>query len=228
MSKINLKAYIPSANEFDELKEKFPAFASANVSEKAKMQGTVFSDVYKNKGCYLLRSAYSGSSIGIDIGHMNGTRKWDYVNSIVSGLRLSLSLKYNANSSVVKSLKNVERTTEVWAKERDVEVKSVAPVVNYGGIDYIWTNKEECEAGKSNIMNLTSLDLVERAMSFDFDMKNNDFAKAKDIHMQCEVVAFENATEEEKAMAVEVEMSSENNYQNFSYVENEYDEEKEM
>jgi len=148
-------------------------------------------------------------------------------------LRVALPLIYNPQSSIVRGCRNLKRTTKVWNEKNkeDEKVTSEAPIVKYGKIDYIWTNKEECESGKSKVMNLVSLDLVERAMPFDSELKHNDFAKAKDIRLQCEVVAFENATEEEKAMAVEVSMSSEDNYEKLTYshplLENEEESEKE-
>lgn len=234
MSIVKAKAYIPSVGEYDTLKEKYPAFASADVSEKAKKQGAGVSSDYKDKGFYPLRfaSALSRSSTRVAYGNSSGFRDWLYTGNTYAGLRVALPLIYNPHYSIVRCCRQEARTTKIWDidKSANIVVASKAPVVNYGGIEYIWSNKEECESGKSKVMNLVSLKLVEKALPFDRQGNHNDYAKAEELRAQCERVAFENATEEEKEMAVEVTMSSEDNYEKltYSYLLLENEEESEM
>jgi len=223
MTTIKAKAYIPSAGEYDAFKEKFPAFAGAVVSEIAKRQGAGINEDYNGNGYYPLRTRceddwhfyYVSSGGNCNAGHY----KRDGFG--LAGLRVVLSLIYNPKSSIVRHCRNVFRAAKNYDRtaQRDLTKKSMAPVVFYAGNDYIWTNKEDCEEGKSKVMNLISLELPECVVFFKNPQDPNDYAKAAEkLHAQCERVAFENATEEEKAMAVEVEMSNEDDYEKVKYV----------
>jgi len=191
------------------LVKNFPAFISANVSAKAKAQGAVESR-NEGKGYYLLRSLHHSFNIYVDASG-NPDVLWDHHS--YAGLRLALSLIYNPQSRIVKKCGWIKRNEIVKKAKDKVKIKSKAPVVKFGKIQYIWTNKEDCESGKSQVMKLISLDLVEKANLF----VNEDYAAQKNLRAQCERVAFENATEEEKEMVVEVTMSSEDNYEKLTY-----------
>ncbi len=221
---IRAKAYIPSIGEYNTLKEKYPAFVAAQLSRKAYEQNSSF-NVSTDCGTYPLRNFHSWECKG----------KFYYVNSygklecgwpVGVGLRVALSLKYNRKSSIVRRcrLYTQEDCLVDYSGEKGVyhyeTVTSIAPVVTFGGIKYIWTNKEDCENGKSQVMNCISLKLIERAEPFEIVLGYVDYAQAENLHAQCERVAFANATKKEKAMVVEVEMSerrSKGYYESLSY-----------
>ena len=62
MATLKLDAYIPSKGEYEKYFDKFRAFMSADLSEKADEQGAYHDEVYEGKGWYPLRSALSGSA----------------------------------------------------------------------------------------------------------------------------------------------------------------------
>ncbi len=62
MTTLKLDAYIPSKGEYEKYFDKFRAFMSADLSEKADEQGAYHDEVYEGKGWYPLRSALSGSA----------------------------------------------------------------------------------------------------------------------------------------------------------------------
>ena len=223
MTTLKLDAYIPSKGEYEKYFNKFRAFMSADLSEKAKKQGA-FSDksVFKGKGWYPLRSAWSGSATRIFYGTDLGFHIGDLPSGNHAGLRVAFKVIYNPDSSLVQGCRIEKRTTsvinviDIYSLEIDgnkINVTSSAPIVKFGGKDCIWLNKEDCESGKSKEMELWTLDLVERAVPFDKKMGTNDFAKATELIAQCDRVLKENCTKEELDMIVPVEMSSEDNYE---------------
>lgn len=92
------------------------------------------------------------------------------------------------------------------------KVTSKATIVKFGGKDCIWLNEEECKNGSEKTMKFWTLELIDKAVPFDRDGKHNDYAKATELQNQCYDALIENCTEEEKAMLLEVETSSENGY----------------
>lgn len=227
MSIIKSKAYLPSAEEQSLLYAKYPAFSCAYVSEKAKKQGAYSNS--ENKGHYYLRTILPWeSSTPVDFVATDGSHALDIYTDKIPGLRISMSLNYDANSQIVKNCKTVKRTTYVYndtageeITKSEKKVTSKAPVVTFGGIDYIWLNKKECEKGNSAVMQIISVDLLEKAEPFTLKKHNADYAKAEELRAQCERVALENATEEEKAMVLDAIMSSNDKYKNVVYTNSE-------
>lgn len=207
------EAYLLSAEEYDLLKKKFPAFASAFVSDKAKAQGAYVDSDYEGKGHYPLRTAADPYSL-IFFGHSSGMRVFYSSSSNSAGLRVALQVIYNPECDVVKSCKNEKRTTLVCNENngQDENVTSEAPIVIFGKIKYIWLNKEECEAGTAKTMQLVSLDLLERAVPLDINGFHNDYALAEALRGQVNRIAKENCTKEELDMIVPVAMSKEDGY----------------
>ena len=215
MATLKLDAYIPSKGEYEKYFDKFRAFMSADLSEKADEQGAYHDEVYEGKGWYPLRSALSGSADRVLSGNRSGCLVWNGSYSNNAGLRVAFKVIYNPECNLVKGCRTEKRTTLVYdeKKEKNINVTSSAPIVKFGGKDCIWLNKEDCESGKSNEMELWTLDLVERAVPFDKDGETNDFAKATELIAQCDRVLKENCTKEELDMIIPVEMSSEDNYE---------------
>ena len=232
MTTLKLDAYIPSKGEYEKYFDKFRAFMSADLSEKAKEQNAFCSSSYNGKGWYPLRSALSGSASRVFCGDINGSLGWINSHNFNAGMRVAFKVIYNPDSSLVKGCRTEKRTTLVYdeKKEKNFNVTSSAPIVKFGGKDCIWLNKEDCENGKSKEMELWTLDLVEKAVPFNrndteqplmsfsecrqkIDEKTTDFAKATELIAQCDRVLKENCTKEELDMIVPVEMSSEDNYE---------------
>ena len=236
MATLKLDAYIPSKGEYEKYFDKFRAFMSADLSEKADEQGA-YHGFRKGKGWYPLRSAmlsdspeifikergrivdrfplYSPNSIAF--GDEFGELDWFSSTIDRAGLRVAFKVIYNPNSSLVKGCRIEKRTTLVYDIKtgENINVTSSAPIVKFGNKDCIWLNKEGCENGKSKEMELWTLDLIEKAEPFDEDgyKRTNDFAKATELIAQCDRVLKENCTKEELDMIVPVEMSSEDNYE---------------
>lgn len=227
MAKLTLFAYVPSASEYDKYFDKFRAFMSADVSEKAKDNGAFASDNYYNKGWYFLRSAVAGYSHGVWVGYNYVKRLWNYSSIHSAGLRVAFNLIYNPKCNLVKGCRIMERTTKVWDYEKyeDIEVTSKAPIVEYGGNKCIWLNKEECERGEASTMELWTLDLIDKAVPFDIKGNHNDFAKATELIEQCYSALTENCTKEELDMLVPVEMSSKDGYERAVPIEQEQENE---
>ena len=215
MTTLKLDAYIPSKGEYEKYFDKFRAFMSADLSEKAKEQNAFCSSSYNGKGWYPLRSALSGSASRVFCGDINGSLGWINSHNFNAGMRVAFKVIYNPDSSLVKGCRTEKRTTLVYdeKKEKNFNVTSSAPIVKFGGKDCIWLNKEDCESGKSKEMELWTLDLIERAVPFDREGKTDDFAKATELIAQCDRVLKENCTKEELKMIIPVKMSSEDNYE---------------
>ncbi len=217
MSELLEYGYAPSISEYDKYFEKFRAFMSADVSAVAKNQGAWVSDSYKGKGYFPTRSPLSESSSRVYSGNPNGVRGWDYSNYEHAGLRVALNLIYNPDSSLVKGCKNLKQTSLVYDKQTgdDIKITSTAPIITVDGIQFIWLNKEECEAGTAKTMELWTLELVEKAEPFSKDGSHNNYAKAEKLRAQCNRIVEDlaNKDAEFKELLVPVKMSSEDNYQ---------------
>lgn len=220
MTTIRTNAYIPSASEFDFIRKKFPAFAAAQVSQKAKIQGASVGKT--GFGNYQLRTAF-GDKFKTWHAHSTGCRCTLEHPDLPDGLRVCLKLLYAPQSAVVGTCEDLTQTYTIYDNKIDctamvgehgeeVSVTSTAPIITFASQKYIWLNKEDCENGTSNIMDCISLELLEKAMLIDENRQHNDYGKATKLHDQCERVAFESATDEERNLVVEVMMSSEDNY----------------
>ncbi len=216
MATIENYVNLPSEADWEEIMTKFPAFASASLSAKAKKDLAFENSDYK-AGYYFTRTALPGSSDGVKYVGTDGDLRWTRSYNYDTGLRVALQIIYNPECNLVKGCKKVSRTAEIWDKKKGDTVKttSKAPVVTFGKKDYIWLNKDECENGKEKSMRLVSLELIARAKQFDKDGNTNDYGseEAKELRQQCQYKAFEFATEEEKAMLVKVRLSEEDKYE---------------
>ncbi len=216
MAAIENYVNLPSEADYQEIIKKFPAFASASLSAKAKKDGAYENSNHK-AGYYFTRTASPDSSHEVqavlDFSSLfcDGSRLYGV------GLRVALQIIYNPDNSLVKSCKEVSRTAEVWDKEKRKFVKttSKAPVVTFGKKDYIWLNKDECEKGKEKTMRLISLELIARAKPFDKTGSTNDYGSeaAKELREQCQDEALEFATREEKKLLVKVRLSEKDGYE---------------
>ncbi len=210
MAELRLKAYPVSQRQQMKLANKFRAFASADLSERAEKEGARKSEHY-GTGHYPTRSAHGTSFICYvaAYGALIDVRS----NSSDSGVRVALQIIYNPNNSIVKSCHSVKRTAEIQITNFKVEkVTNVAPVVTFGKKEYIWLNKEECEAGTASTMELVSLVLVAKSVPFDKNNGTTDFALATEMHEQYLQLATEDCTKEELEMLVNVRMSEKDNY----------------
>ncbi len=208
------KVYIPSASEYDAAREKYLAFMGAKLSEKARNDGAWASDDYK-AGYFFLRSPLPGYTVKVFYGSRSATRIWRCTYDTNAGLRVAFNLIYNPQCDLVKGCRMETRKALVWNSEngKDETVESTAPIIKFGKYDCIWLNKEECEAayakGEKVAMQFWTLDLVAKAEPFAEKGDHNDYAKAKKLRTQCKSLF----TEEELAKMVEVEMSSEDDYE---------------
>ncbi len=227
---IELKAYLPSVGEYDECFKKYRAFVSAQVSKKAESNGTFESDNYSGNGYYFMRSALAGSSGKVLCGFDCGVRGWFYSCNASTGLRVAFQLIYNPKSATCQSCQIEKRTTTVYDDKdaplysgdgKDKKITSEAPIVEFDGKKCIWLNKEECESGVDKTMKLWTLELVDYAVPFNKKGENNDFAKASEIQEQCLNVFSKEAQKE----LVMVRMSSEDNYESATPVNDESDDE---
>ncbi len=221
MAKIKQKAYIPSVSEYDRAWHKFKAFMGAKLSEKAKKDGAWENKDYK-AGYFFMRNPVSGSSYEVWYGDLGGTRDWCISHNDVAGLRVEFNLIYNPECSLVKGCKKETRTALVYENDNGgpaydgngcrKEVTSTAQIITLAnGTKCLWLNKEECE-NPGDIMDLWTLDLVEKAEAFAPNCDHNDYGKADALRNQCENWVENNLSDEEKKMLVPVEMSDEDDY----------------
>ncbi len=217
MAIIENYANLPSVADYNEIKEKFPAYTVAVCSEKARKDELLDTDSLDNIGTYFTRSASPESPKGVMSVSYGGNL--DYFLSIrrSAGLRVALQTTYNPESSLVKSCKEVSRKSGLLNTETRMltETTSTAPIVLFGKKPYIWLNKDECEHGTEKTMRLVSEELLARAVSFDKKCETNNYGSeaAAEIRSQCEEEALEFATEEEKSMLVKVRLSDKDGYE---------------
>ena len=137
MTTLKLDAYIPSKGEYEKYFNKFRAFMSADVSEKAKEQGAYCDENYNGKGClYPLRSALAITKVYY--GYSAGRLTWDCSYDMRAGLRVAFKVIYNPDSSLVKGCRTEKRTTLVHdvydeKEKKNIDVTSSAPIVKFWG-----------------------------------------------------------------------------------------------
>ncbi len=219
-------------------------FISANLSEKAEGHGASILSLPGVRWYYFLRSAcieqenYKSDEV---VG-MSGYVAFMHMHVDIdnNGLRVAIQLKYNKDSAIFDSLHKVKQESLVdygylkniltilglqQIREKSVysissiEVCGEVPCIVYGGKEYIWLNKEECESGLSKTMKCWSLELLNRAVPFDKKGKNNDYSKAIELHKQCHNLVTENCTKEELDMLVKVKISDKEIYHDYENVE---------
>ncbi len=213
MAEITLNAYPVSEMQQKKLKEKYRAFSSADCSKRAEKEGAFKSESY-GTGWYYTRSAFAGSSSFVYYVRHGGDLYRSCSSNVNTGVRVALQTIYNPNNSIAKGCRSVKRTAEIWdeQKQKAEKVTNEAPVVTFGKKEYIWLNKEECEAGTASTMELVSLELVAKSVPFDKNGDTNDFAQATEMHKQYLEIATEDCTKEELDMIVAVKMSEKDNY----------------
>lgn len=221
MAKITTKAYIPSVKEYETLKGKYPAFAIKRPNEKALIAG-VFKGANWDQQCsFLLRTANEKliptAKDSVMVGHLTGTLDSVYSNNAETGLVVAISVIYDPTSDVVRSCRTQGQDSLISIRGKQEWIASDAPVVEFGGIRYVWLNKEECENGTCQVMSLISVDVLDKALPVSHDGSHSDFTKADTLHAQCEITAFENATDEEMEMVVPVEISNEDGCEKLTY-----------
>ena len=138
------------------------------------------------------------------------------------GIRPSINIKYKKDSCICKSEHIVERSAivsfgdEFSSTVQGVrrEVVGVAPVVSFGGNDYIWLNAEECESADSEVMQLVSLELLSQAPPFG---QTTNYSDAKELLDHVDRTVFKNATAEELALVVPTKLEDDDSFENEAY-----------
>ena len=179
---IRAKSIIPSLSEYEMLRKKYPAFAGATLSLSAQFDG-VYESKATQQGWFPLRTPVKDSESRIYFGSPIGIAQEESADRQKAGLRLYAQLKYVPTSKVVQGSQDMKKTSLVYTGDIDnidrtcmEEVTSTAPCVSFAGINFVWFNKDECEAGQTNVMRLISVDLVTRAKAF--KESGNDLAIA--------------------------------------------------
>lgn len=214
MTKIIDKAYLFGGTQFEMLKKKFPAFCVADVVSENASEAAIDEGRFKGKGRYLLSESSPtwGNSYVYYVSHMGDVGDCPSMLSNL-GLRYGLNYKYDPKSTLVKSATEETRNAVIENNCDLEEVTSTAPIVTTSkGVKYIWLNKEECECGKAETMDLFLLDIEEYAEAYDANGRNNSYADANSLRKQIVQKAKESMSEEEWAMVVPVEMSEEDGY----------------
>ena len=227
MADLLVDAYIISVDDFDEGWVKVHAFMGKEVSQKAHDNGAWADDkpFFKGKGFYPLRNISFKSQKELCFGGHYGARDWDESDTTAAGLCVGVQLIYDPTADYAKS---VEVSQTVWVDDfvgplntRDgkferKQVTSTADIVTFGGKEYVWLNKAECEIGDEVTMRLQSLNLEECAKRIDENRITNDYGGdgAKALRDQCQLVVTEGCTEEELAMIVRVRLSEDDGYAN--------------
>ncbi len=223
MAKLRLKAYIPSATEYAMAWEKYQAFMGAELSEEARKNGAYEGNTalpLTTKGIFFLRSQAgtpTGFCYGLELGIRLGFGKYNDM----AGLRIAFNLIYNSESNLVKdctdeyrlSLVSSHGSCDFRVNSSVDDTESTAPIITLtNGTKCLWLNKDECESGRDKTMQLWTLDIVDRANTFN-NGKNSDWGSAVELHDQCAKWIEKNLSEEEKKMIVPVEMSSKDGYE---------------
>ena len=216
-----LNAFALSIEEMQMIKNKYPAFATRVLTEKAKGQGA-FENEY-GCGYSASRSADPGFSYGVGyIGHA-ATEDWHPACNNHAVSWVGTHHIYNPESRFVRSVKLTKRTATVWMptdKNADKfeynsntgsmqEVTSEGHVGVFGGKEYLIVNYEK--ARKAYEKDGTMLPMLcaevgshKKAVPYSEENDNN-YSKATKFHKQYERILFEDATEEEKQYIVPTE-----------------------
>lgn len=217
MKSIILDSFIPSKEEYQMYKYKYPAFMNPKLSIKKTNWFGVDSQNTPKYGWFILRSS-SKSSHKLLICSGDETADFDYKNQskYTIGLRIAFKLKYNPYSTVFKTLH--EESSSIFIhdekKNKEKEIVNTAPIIIFGGNECIWLNKEECENEQNDIMDLWTLDLVDSVFYYDFEEQHIDsFEKAKDLIQDCSKILKQNCSKEELDMLVKVKINEKDNYE---------------
>jgi len=211
MADLKLLVYQISVRDLEKLLEKFPVFAGAELSDEAKMQGA-YEDKTTKTGWYFTRNKAENGWV-IFVGFTGGLVAFTPCCSD-TGLRIGMHVKYEEESEITKTLHEVKRKGLVWDPKTRTKVfmKGKAPVVTVGKIEYIWLNKEECEAGTAETMELVSLKLIAKAKVFSRTDWDNNYDQAHGLIEQSEFLATLGCTPLERSKIVPVILSSKDNF----------------
>ena len=104
---------LPSKADWEEILEKFPAFASADLSEKAKKEGAHRNSDYKT-GWYFTRTVWPGwLTPALWIMTLDGGLSHRLSYDDDAGLRVALQTIYNPDNSLVKGCKE-STSCHIW------------------------------------------------------------------------------------------------------------------
>ena len=237
MQVIYEKAGLISKSEYEKVfnNPKTRICVSAKLTRNAKVRKEIdrFYN-FKDTSDYPLSSAHndhlslSYGENGIYYGKHDGTL--DYNNSAYGGygLRVSTQIIYNPKFASIKNCREIEDEVDIydcgdpiWNKggiNRKISGKKY--IVTFGGIDYVWLNKEECESGQALVMQLWNdkLDIA----AYPFDMyeygRNRTYPSAVSLRKQCFEYVTENCTPEELAMLVTVRRTRRDGYESKTLV----------
>lgn len=207
-------------SEIKEIKERFPSYASANVTGKAKDSGV--ERVMCGTGDYVTRCAYVFDSedaalydydciaFADEFGELDGAE----VECGIWGIRASVQILYDEKSKVVASCKQKERTAFVHNDEtnRIEKVSSVAPIVMFGKKEYIWMNIEECKANDSPVMRLVGVKIIDGYYPVN-DPLCDKYSNLEELQDWCFEAVTEFCSDEEKKSIVSVVMTDEDNFE---------------
>ena len=211
MAEIRLLVYHISAQEQIKLLSKYPVFASAQLSDRAKEEGA-FEDQSTETGWYFTRSKGENGLVLL-VGQCGGFMSY-YGGVKDTGLRVCVQLKYDQQSEVVQSCYLKKKKATIWDPQTKTRqrLSDKAPVVTFGGNEYIWLNKEECENENAKTMELVSVELLAKAVPFDESGLGNDYIKASKLHEQAYNIATLKCSPQERAMIVPVVISDKDGY----------------
>ncbi len=211
MAEFRTLVYLISAQEQVKLLSKYPVFASAELSVRAREEGA-FEDQSTETGWYFTRTKGENGLVLL-VGQCGGLISYN-CGAKDTGLRVCLRLQYDEQSEVVQSCYPKRKKAIVWDPETKTRQKmsGKAPVVTFGGNEYVWLNKEECELRKDKTMELVSVELLCKAVQLDVNGLNNDYEQAVQLRQQAYTVATLKCTEKERAMLVPVVISDKDGY----------------
>lgn len=216
MKTLLLDAFIPSKEEYQKYKYKFPAFMKPKLS-KNKNWFNVDPQNKQINGWFILRSS-SKKSHELLICSGDEIREFNYTNHsrYTVGLRIAFKLKYNPNSSIFKSIQYKSSSIYIYEEKTNKEKKIIntAPILTFGKHECIWLNKEECENELNDIMDLWTLDLVDNVFYYDFEEQHIDsFEKAKDLIQACNNILKQNCSQEELDMLLKVKLNKKDDFE---------------
>lgn len=219
MSELIQKVFLVSRSTCLKIRERFPAFFSSEIANGDETNEIDPKYKQYKTGPYLTRTVERSHQdngteeqpdvfcVSQDGGLVDGygayNSSWYYV-------RFEILVPYDKTSDIVKNCKMVDRagpsmplTYSTFNKTPVIET-STAPIVPFGNLEYIWLNKQECETGKNNLMDLVvlKLHLKNYPQCGRFASENLTYETATSLHDQMRSFVRSNCTEKEWEMIV--------------------------
>ncbi|MDE6583419.1 MAG: hypothetical protein K2K31_02055 [Clostridia bacterium] len=225
-----VRGYPLSVTEYYKLYKKYPAFSVTVPNEAGLKHGRVHVPL---KTCLnftrtaAVEALFNDKSLNLKnkvvaVGGKPGELFNEHPAVDYTYVRAAALLVYDRQNPITKEFdpetnpqgfKWVTKSLTVEKDGKNITYTDTAPVITFGGKEYVWYNKEECENNQSDVMEIVLNQSYERSVPFNTSTGSNNYGETTYFIEQHERNVLEGCTKQELEMIVPVKMSSADGYE---------------